>query len=238
MTFQDNLKLLKSLFETYVDVKKMKISTELRLKHFNREHLGKTYFWYIPKTQEEMKKKLSKDMESVLSRFGVYAEFLKGLKIGPVASAFLVTMLYGREWRCLRAIYRYYGLYPDENGKLIHKRKGKKCGFDPEGRSFLVGKNGLAEQLLKHSGRQGKYYNVYVERKKFEVDRGVKRGHAHKRALIVMVKGLIRDLYYGYLAHQKTDNKDKSDSLNGFQTNNCSESDKPCLLYTSDAADE
>jgi len=230
--FNTNLKLLKSIFESYVDVKKMKISTELRLNHFDTQHLGKIYFWHMPKTQEEMKRELIKDMKRVLPQFAVYEEFLKDLKIGPVASAFLVNLIYGKNWRSLRtrmpslrAIYKYYGLAPNEKGTLPHKKHGEKCGFDPEGRSFLIGKNGLGEQLIKHSGRQGKYYEVYVKRKQLELERGIKRFHAHKRALIVMVKCLIRDLYYGYVAHQKTDFANESDAPGGFQTEASNESD-------------
>jgi len=223
--FNTNLKLLKSIFESYVDVKKMKISTELRLNHFDTQHLGKIYFWHMPKTQEEMKRELIKDMKRVLPQFAVYEEFLKDLKIGPVASAFLVNLIYSKNWRSLRAIYKYYGLAPNEKGKLPHKKHGEKCGFDPEGRSFLIGKNGLGEQLIKHSGRQGKYYKVYVKRKQLELERGIKRFHAHKRALIITVKCLIRDLYYGYVAHQKTETYDESDHPAGFQTEASIESD-------------
>jgi hypothetical protein len=251
-TREENLALLYATFQTYLDLKKVKVQIQLRLWHPKNINptASKTYsVWTAPEALEKIKEEAGKTLELLLKRFPIYEERLKSLKIGPVSSALLVHMLYSKKWvskrfgkPSLRALYRCYGLLPDEKtGRLMKRSRGKSAGFRVQERALLIGKKGLADQLILHSGKSGPYYEFYVqakeqEQKKIELIKdslppksplGV---YADKRAKIRLVKKLLWDLWNYSLTPQNADIPPDSDMTGGKQAESLSDSEKSCGL--------
>jgi hypothetical protein len=59
----------------------------------------------------------------------------------------------------VRSIWHYFGLMPDETGRLVKLRKGKQASYNPAARVLVLGTNGPADQIVKQ--RTPKYRDIY-----------------------------------------------------------------------------
>lgn len=111
------------------------------------------------------------------------------------------SMLPPRTTTGVASVWHYFGLIPGADGTLISRKKGDQASYSPKYRALLLGKLGVADQIIRH--RVQPYRDTYDEFKsRRQTDCGVETDlvgglppwRLNKIARIVAVKAWLGDL--------------------------------------------
>lgn len=152
------------------------------------------------------RKRLERDLEKLVSSLPVSAWV-----DDPVNRGFgllSLAMMIGEcgdigTYRNISALWKRMGLAVI-NGERQRKVLGPDAvlhGYKPARRSCAWN---IAGNLLKQQGTNGPYRRFYDLEKQRQIDRGLKKGHAHNRAARHMTKKLIRRLYNNWQSNLAT----------------------------------
>lgn len=143
-------------------------------------------------------KAIEGELKKLVRKMPIWLNWAKDVK--GIAEVSLAGMLgeaaYPVEsYKSVSALWKRFGLaviggerqrrVSDAAAALVH-------GYSPQRRSYayVVGTN-----LMRSQGDDDPYRKVYVERREYELARGLPKAHAHNRAQRYMTKRLLRDWY-------------------------------------------
>ena len=99
------------------------------------------------------------------------------------------------EYRSVSALWKRFGLAVIDGGRqrlIAGAEAAALHGYSPQRRAYAYT---LSTNLMRSQRTGDPYRDLYDRRKAYELEREVPKGHAHNRALRVMVKALIRDVW-------------------------------------------
>jgi hypothetical protein len=149
---------------------------------------------------ENHAKGLEKQLTKLVRKLPLWAWASEVRGLGELSLAGIIGHAAGNpgDYKSVSAIWKRFGLavlegqrqrrVSDPDLALIH-------GYAPERRAFAYV---VSCNLMKSQGSEGPYRAIYDRRKVYEMEEKpdpVTKAHAHNRALRVMVKALLRDVY-------------------------------------------
>ena len=224
----ENADDLKFLYRQFKSFQALRLALENTMRNFERDWKQRTQFKNISKELEKLHKLITpakivmedplgnivkedniwsekywmKMAKLELSRNKTWNEFLSKIQgVGPITAAGLLGYIgdpmrfYKGKERGLRSLWHYCGLHV-VNGKAPKRKKGSQHDWNPKLRALLLGV--LADNFIKK--RTPKYREIYDQEKERQLQNGLTKAHAHRRAIRKMMKEFLKDLWNYWFA--------------------------------------
>lgn len=176
MTLEPPLAVYYSIFKDY---------QEIRIRTGNRLYADmsgemKDFFSNVEKGEKEIKKVIDKELEN----HPVYVQWLKKIKgIGPAMAGGIIALIGNIDrFESVSKLWAYSG-YAVINGTAQKRQKGVASNWNNKIRTHCYN---LVDMFIKH--RTETYRDIYDKEKERQLGLGLKKGHAHNRAVRKVAK--------------------------------------------------
>ena len=185
---EPKLSELKKRITYFNKVQKARLAIELSIKSFSRIELE------VPK---EVKKeldnliKLENKYEKSINQFfkenptDIYKWLISIKGIGNILAGKLLSEIDWNKTLKYSSLWKYAGFAPESK-----KIKGNKANWNHRLKSYCYQ---LVDCFIKH--RTPKYRELYDKEKVKQIEKGIKKGHAHNRAIRKVAKIFLRDWF-------------------------------------------
>jgi len=184
----------RSIFETHLDLEKLRIATELRVQNPKSFSPELNLLLHDLKAREKRFEQILREYAASQVVWSTYLSRVKG--IGLTMAGGLVAFFDPRRAPHVSSYWKRAGLHV-VGGHISRKSKGEKLDYNPKIKSFILGR--VAKQLAL---AKGFYYDLY---KKFKREEEAKhrdackckapRMHIHRRAARRMAKVFLQHFW-------------------------------------------
>lgn len=185
---EPKLSELKKLVTYFTKTQKIRIAVQNSILGFGRIELEiptdiQKQLDELVKLEKKYEKRIKKFFKENPSEIHSWMTSIKGIS-DLLAGKFLSQIDFNNTPK-EASLWKYAGLAPDDK-----RKKGKKADWNHELKSYCFQ---LVDSFIKQ--RTPKYREIYDKEKEKQLVNGLKRGHAHNRAIRKTAKNFLRDLF-------------------------------------------